>query len=167
MFVPHLLFICLIRNAQFRKFNVFNYFVFESRLRQRLRDNKKTLKPHPAVMLVRKVDYWLAGGCDEDFVGHYGQTDPHFRYRVDKHPALNLVETHKLMKKDHVPPLLELEDNIGCPEGITTCLTSFKGEKPSRDTKPNYDLLQKKIAAGNWSNEFLRFTWKQMVINWH
>ena len=24
---------------------------------------------HPAVMMLRKASYWLAGGCDEDFVG--------------------------------------------------------------------------------------------------
>ena len=32
--------------------------------------------------LLRKKDYWNVGGCEEDLVGNYGQTDPIFWYRA-------------------------------------------------------------------------------------
>lgn len=35
----------------------------------------KNGKEHPAVCLIRKEDYWYIGGCEEDLVGNYGQTD--------------------------------------------------------------------------------------------
>ena len=44
--------------------------------------HKKNGKEHPAVCLLKKEDYWRVGGCEEDLVGHYGQTDPIFWYRA-------------------------------------------------------------------------------------
>ena len=41
-------------------------------------------RPHPAVMLLSKQAYWMSGGCDEDFVGNYGKTDPHFKWRASR-----------------------------------------------------------------------------------
>jgi len=38
----------------------------------------KTVQPHPATCLIRKEDYWKAGGCNEDLVGDYGGTDNFF-----------------------------------------------------------------------------------------
>ena len=48
------------------------------------------LRARPAVMMLRKASYWLAGGCDEDFVGEYGVTDPHFRYRASRTKGLHM-----------------------------------------------------------------------------
>ena len=44
--------------------------------------HKKNRTIHPAVCLIRVKDYWDVGGCEEDLVGHYGQTDPIFWYRA-------------------------------------------------------------------------------------
>eukprot|EP01031_Cornospumella_fuschlensis_P025794 gene25794-31149_t len=51
-------------------------------------------KPHPAVMLMPRSLYWKVKGCDEDFVGHYGNTDVHFKYRskVYHHVKFPLVD---------------------------------------------------------------------------
>ena len=43
---------------------------------------EKNNKIHPAVCLLRVEDYWNVGGCEEDLVGNYGQTDPIFWYRA-------------------------------------------------------------------------------------
>ena len=44
--------------------------------------HEKNGQEHPAVCLIRKDDYWYIGGCEEDLVGHYGQTDPSFWYKA-------------------------------------------------------------------------------------
>lgn len=117
-------------------------------------------KNHPAVMLIKKEHYWMLGGCDEDFVGHYGQTDPHFRLKVKLDKTLHGYTTEDLMNAQKISPLYEMPDSPPCPSGMT-CLESFVGKTPSRDTKPNKDLIKKKRKQGKWSNKVLRFTWKR------
>lgn len=125
----------------------------------------KRLKPegfknHPAVMLLKKEYYWILGGCDEDFVGNYGQTDPHFRLKAKLHPTLDGVTTEDLMNEQNISALIEMPDDPPCPIGMT-CMEPYVGQKPSRDTKPNKDLIKKKRREGKWSNKCLRFTWKR------
>ena len=52
------------------------------------------MKPHPGTWLMKTGLYWQSGGCDEDFVGSYGQTDPHFDYRAKKTNHDDVVELH-------------------------------------------------------------------------
>ena len=98
----------------------------------------KNGKHHPAVCLLRKVDYWNVGGCEEDLVGHYGQTDPIFWYRAkDK---LNVIY-QKDMYLNYEP---RGEANI------------------KRDKKHNYELFEKKKLTNKWSTDFVRFDWEKI-----
>ena len=120
-------------------------------------------KKHPAVMLLKREHYWKVGGCDEDFVGNYGQTDPHFRLKVKLHPHLRHIATEDLMNEKNISPLYEMADDLACPIGMT-CLEPYVGQAPSRDTRPNRDMLTEKRNAGmKWSNKCLRFTWKRVT----
>jgi hypothetical protein len=47
----------------------------------RILQSGRKFRVHPGVMLASKTSYWRVGGCDEDFVGHYGHTDVHFNFR--------------------------------------------------------------------------------------
>ena len=93
---------------------------------------------HPAVCLIRVSDYWNVGGCEEDLVGHYGQTDPIFWYRAEG--KLN-VEFKKDIYLDYIP----------------------EGEaKIDRDKIHNYKLFQQKKRDNSWSNDFIRFEWDKI-----
>lgn len=127
---------------------------------QRIRDTG-LFKPHPAVMLIRKQDYWKVGGCDEDFVGSYGWTDPHFRYKVQEDPTLQAIKAHKEMDDEGIPPLREMNDDIECPHGII-CLEKFHGKKAPKEPEKNELKFKNKSQAGKWSNEVLRYTWKRV-----
>ena len=93
---------------------------------------------HPAVCLIRKEDYWKVGGCDEDLVGHYGQTDPVFWYRAKG--KLKVIPKQKLYL-DYIP---EGESDI------------------ERDTSHNAKLFEDKKKTGNWSTDFVRFKWERV-----
>ena len=47
-------------------------------------------------MMLRKASYWLAGGCDEGFVGEYGVTDLHFRHRASRTKGLRVYSMFNL-----------------------------------------------------------------------
>lgn len=126
---------------------------------QRIRESG--FKPHPAVMLIRKQDYWKVGGCDEDFVGSYGWTDPHFRYKVQEDPTLRAIKAHKEMDELGIPPLREMSDEIDCPETIV-CLEKFHGEKAPKMPETNEAKFKLKSEGGKWSNEVLRYTWQRV-----
>ncbi|CAJ1956897.1 unnamed protein product [Cylindrotheca closterium] len=126
---------------------------------QRQRDSG--FKPHPAVMLIRKQDYWKVGGCDEDFVGSYGWTDPHFRYKVQEDPTLHAIKAHTEMDELGITPLREMNDDIECPNGIV-CLEKFHGEKAPKEPEKNEAKFKRKSQEGKWSNEVLRYTWKRV-----
>jgi hypothetical protein len=116
--------------------------------------------PHPAVMLIHKDSYWKAGGCDEDFVGHYGFTDPHFFYRVRNTKSLKKVMIHHMMDSKSIPPLVQMRDDVACPID-TNCLSAYVGAKPSKSSTQNAILFNSRKSKGNWSTEYLRFTWRR------
>ncbi|MGK3742027.1 MAG: hypothetical protein ACI8RD_000441 [Bacillariaceae sp.] len=152
--------------------------------------NSKKKYPHPAVMLSTTGSYWTAGGCDEDFVNNYGYTDPHFFYRVEKHHSLNVVNIHERMDLLSIPPLIEMSNKHkifrSCPESIYCNKPKQKqsvrfkvnnnnennndnddGEKKnkpslSKDTEINKELYVQKTISGNWSIDYLRFTWRRV-----
>tara|TARA_Y100001978_G_C23690705_1_gene434629 strand:- start:1997 stop:2695 length:699 start_codon:yes stop_codon:yes gene_type:complete len=100
--------------------------------------HKKNNQPHPAVCLLRVNDYWNVGGCDEDLVGNYGQTDPIFWYRAKG--KLN-VNYQKKMYLEYYP------------EGESKII---------RDKSHNYKLFQEKKIDNSWSTEFVRFEWEKV-----
>jgi hypothetical protein len=109
---------------------------------RRVLDNKnheKHNRPHPAVCLLRRTDYWDVGGCDEDLVGHYGQTDPMFWHRAI---GKLKVHTEKKLYLDYIP---DGEANI------------------NRNTSYNAKLFKHKKRINNWSTNFIRFKWKRVL----
>ncbi|OEU13737.1 hypothetical protein FRACYDRAFT_269921 [Fragilariopsis cylindrus CCMP1102] len=143
-------------------------------------------------MLSTIDSYWTAGGCDEDFVGNYGYTDPHFFYRVEKHHSLKVINTHERMDLLSIPPLIEMSNKHkifrSCPESIyckpkqihsvrsklnnndsnnENSKDNDDGEKKnklslSKDTTTNKELYVQKKISGNWSIDYLRFTWRRV-----
>merc|ERR1719510_1841832 len=66
----------------------------------RVWENKRATSKsyHPGTWLLPSTLYWKVGGCDEDFVGNYGWTDPHFDERAKRvgvsihyHPDITVV----------------------------------------------------------------------------
>tara|TARA_B100000212_G_C27349463_1_gene522952 strand:+ start:630 stop:1328 length:699 start_codon:yes stop_codon:yes gene_type:complete len=100
--------------------------------------HKKNGKQHPAVCLLRKEDYWKVGGCDEDLVGNYGQTDPMFWYRAEGVLKINYQKDLYL----HYEPKGEANIN--------------------RDRKYNLSLFEKKKINKQWSTDFIRFSWEKI-----
>lgn len=101
----------------------------------------RLIKAHPAVMLISKETYWAVGGNDEDFVGHYGYTDVHFKHRA----KLKKCRVSPLANSGLVPPLV---DKAGS--------SSATWRNPSFNRK----LFQlKKEGTIPWSNDILRFHW--------
>ena len=100
--------------------------------------HSKNNQPHPAVCLLQLEDYWDVGGCEEDLVGHYGQTDPIFWYR-----ASNVLTVHfrSDMYLDYIP------------EGEAVI---------NRDTSHNQKLFEQKRRTHNWSTDFVRFKWEKV-----
>ncbi len=95
---------------------------------------------HPAVCLIKKADYWNVGGCEEDLVGHYGQTDPSFWYKAKG-------KINRVFRKDIVLDyLLDGEANI------------------TRDTSVNLKLFNEKKRTGKWSTNYVRFNWEKISI---
>lgn len=104
-------------------------------------DREKDNQIHPAVCLIRVDDYWAIGGCDEDLVGHYGQTDPIFWHRA--RGKLKNVHTMSHLYLDYIP------------EGSALI---------NRDTSHNEALFRKKIIDNSWSSNYLRFKWRKEEI---
>ena len=114
----------------------------------------KAAKPyHPAVMLLRRSTYWKAGGCDEDFVGAHGGTDPHFKWRAMRTRNVSVIP----ISSDRRFKWLSL---LGMRTGKghrLICNTSPDNISPDR----NKALYRAKINGSvAWSNEYLRFTWE-------
>ena len=99
----------------------------------------KNNQPHPAICLIRKSDYWYIGGCEEDFVGHYGQTDPSFWYK-----AKNKVMIF-ICKNIYLDYLVEGEADI------------------IRDTAHNKKLFELKKINNSWSKDYIRFNWEKLL----
>lgn len=108
-------------------------------------------KPHPAVMLLSTHAYWKAGGCDEDFVGSYGYTDPHFHWRTNRTPGLKSLNPISVFPA--ISPLVQMEKALH--------VHTSKGAYLDRDLTRNAKLFSEKCAGSRpWSNQYLRFKWK-------
>lgn len=98
--------------------------------------------PHPGTMMLRKSLYWKIGGCDEDFVGHYGFTDVHFfKQRVARRitTKVKTLSNFKLIEDD---------------DGATTNL--------DRSNIRNEKLYKSKSEHQRWSTDYLRFKWSRV-----
>tara|TARA_B100000427_G_scaffold263954_1_gene228965 strand:+ start:7884 stop:8579 length:696 start_codon:yes stop_codon:yes gene_type:complete len=100
--------------------------------------HEKNGQPHPAVCLLRLEDYWNVGGCEEDLVGHYGQTDPIFWYRAQGKLNVYFMSS---MFLDYIP------------EGEATI---------NRDTSHNFEVFAHKRKTNTWSTDFVRFDWEKI-----
>jgi len=100
-------------------------------------------RPHPALMLLSKDTYWRVGGCDEDFVGNYGYTDPHFWHRARRTPNVSIVESHSEFPQ--IPTLVEKSYN--------------NQVNRQRNTAVNMALFEHKTQMNDWSDTYLRFDW--------
>ena len=96
-------------------------------------------KMHPAICLIRKEDYWRVGGCEEDLVGHYGETDPCFWYRA------NGIVNEILCRNINLLYYPDAEADI------------------NRDIKHNSKIFAQKKLYNNWSIDFIRFKWKKII----
>ena len=97
---------------------------------------------HPAFAMMRRDLYWQAGGCDEDFVGHYGWTDPHTWFRLGHHR-----------------PRVTITVNRSWP-AIHYLRAGANRTSQSKDKEENANLYRRKTSgAANWSNVYLRFKW--------
>tara|TARA_B100000212_G_C27365351_1_gene530068 strand:+ start:182 stop:880 length:699 start_codon:yes stop_codon:yes gene_type:complete len=100
--------------------------------------HKKNNQPHPSVCMIRVKDYWDVGGCEEDLVGNYGQTDPIFWYRAQDKLK---VYIRKDLYLEYIP----------------------KGQaKINRDKKNNLKLFEQKRIDNSWSKDFIRFEWEKI-----
>lgn len=94
---------------------------------------------HPAVALIRGSDYWAIGGCDEDFVGHYGCTDRAFWHRARGKLEVIICEDIYLLHE---------------PRGAC---------EVERDSSRNRALFEEKKKSHRWSTDFLRFDWGEVL----
>jgi len=106
---------------------------------QRIDPTTGKTKIHPGTMLLTRSLYWEVGGCDEDFVGNYGQTDIHFFYRADQ-----IVETE--MRED----VQMVIHHVGETKEI---------DRAKREV--NAALFAKKKETGDWSTDYVRFPWEK------
>ena len=83
-----------------------------------------------------KDDYWYIGGCEEDFVGHYGQTDPSFWYKA-KNKVMKFI-----CRDIFIDYYLD-----GAADII-------------RDASYNGRLFEYKKITNSWSKDYIRFKWK-------
>ena len=110
---------------------------------------RKGARPHPAVMLLRRATYWSAGGCDEDFVGSYGVTDVHFRWRASRTGNITLHSQYDQPLAKDLPELAQTRIRLdsACPPLVRNA------------TRNKLLLLAKQSGRVRWSSEYLRFTW--------
>ena len=112
---------------------------------------------HPGIALIRKQLYWQAGGCDEDFVGHYGFTDPHLWLRLGMHrPFVDMVTNESW------PRLLTMSAHERClNEHGREC-----GNVTAKDSRVNSILFRRKKSGEiPWSNDYLRFKWQDELYD--
>ena len=101
-------------------------------------EHPKNNKVHPAVCLIRKKDYWNIGGCEEQLVGNYGQTDPIFWYRSKN--KVNIIEKKNLYLEYY-------------PEGES----DINRDRSVNARKKKYLLKTKKF-----STTFVNFEWEKI-----
>tara|TARA_Y100000748_G_scaffold304176_1_gene312285 strand:+ start:7136 stop:7891 length:756 start_codon:yes stop_codon:yes gene_type:complete len=101
--------------------------------------HKKHNKPHPAICLIRKKDYWDIGGCEEDLVGNYGQTDPSFWYKSNGKVNIITCKTINLLY------YIDGESDI------------------QRNREHNLNMFDIKKKNNNWSTDYIRFKWSKII----
>ncbi|RYY69013.1 hypothetical protein EON63_24180 [archaeon] len=109
-------------------------------------------KPHPAVMLMPRSLYWKVKGCDEDFVGHYGNTDVHFKYRARyfHHVALPVVDEILLCRMSIITK----------PTPESSSQTNATVVPLVKDITYNSHVFkQKKSGQVAWNATVVRFNW--------
>jgi hypothetical protein len=107
---------------------------------------------HPAIALLHRDLYWEAGGCDEDFVGAYGYTDPHFWFRLLQHEI-----KPKIIVDVRWPSLLLVRTEED-PDFVWNI---------NKNTSRNSKIFQEKTSGSlAWSNNYLRFDRKVTTIGW-
>ena len=82
--------------------------------------------------------YWQSGGCDEDFVGSYGETDPHFDWRAKQTHGRHVIEMHGNMV-------------------LIYTKHSLAGNRSTNRNKALFASKMQNIIP--WSNHYLRFAW--------
>jgi len=102
-------------------------------------NHKNHLKPHPAICLIRKKDYWNIGGCDEDLVGHYGYTDPTFWHKAKG--KVHIIQMNDI----YIEYYTDGEANI------------------NRDISHNKKLFEYKRIHNDWSKDYIRFQWIKVL----
>lgn len=128
---------------------------------------KSKMKPfHPAIALIRRDLYWEAGGCDEDFVGNYGMTDPHFWYRLNmRNPPPTVV------RNTSWPKLVTVSADERCKQqkmcrSRESLKATLKAHTLERNNTANILLFKdKKSGRMPWSNEYLRFRWTETTFS--
>jgi hypothetical protein len=89
--------------------------------------------------------YCLTVGIDS---GHYGQTDPHFRYNFGRRPQHRIVQLDKVYMCALKSPLDDSWQRL-LP-------------KLDRDLEPNKNLIKKKMAKKiPWNHTVIRFRWHE------
>lgn len=109
---------------------------------RKVSDNNKHEKHnqmHPAICLIRKDDYWKIGGCEEDFVGHYGCTDPSFWFRSKG--IVEIIDCNNIYLQYYPDAEADIK----------------------RDKKHNKLLSEEKKKNNSWSTNFIRFKWEKLV----
>jgi GT2 family glycosyltransferase len=97
---------------------------------------------HPGIMLTRAATWWAFGGADEDFVGHYGMTDPHLVYRANKAGIS-----------------VEIFPSSGRLEPVD------EDTPRTRDARVNKELMDRKTSGTvPWSTSYLRFSWSDQSV---
>lgn len=120
--------------------NMFNPCVFKFNRKCINPQHNKHHKIHPAICLIRKVDYYNIGGCEEDLVGNYGYTDPCFWLRAQG--KVRVI----LMRDIYLNYLEEGESEI------------------DRNSEPNSHIYAERKEKNNWSTNYLRFKWEKLEI---
>ncbi len=138
-FYSHLL---RLANRAEQEASIGNHLIYASFKRVYEASNKQS-RPHPAVMFLSKDTYWQVGGCDEDFVGNYGYTDPHFWHRARQTQDVYIVNCHSDFPE--IPSLVEK--------------SQARQYKRERDGTVNSALFEQKKSKNNWSQLYLRFSW--------
>lgn len=106
-------------------------------------------KPHPGMILISRQLYWQAKGCDEDFVGHYGHTDVHLRYRLQAYHnvSLNILDWPLLCRLS----VKEEEQQVSANSSLAVM---------SRDSAHNEHLFYEKLnGTVPWNDTVIRFPW--------
>jgi hypothetical protein len=129
-------------------------------LRSFLANRTRHPTPHPANALFSKHAYWKIGGCDEAFVGHYGNTDSHFRWRLAFTKGVEPFSVSQMAKWVHPLEMMEAV-NVAEQSTSTTALNKTK-----KDRSANNVLKEQLINKTKpWSRDYLRFDWECPAIH--